>query len=97
MSVFNTRKDRDRHGKPLPHWRIDYPSSEGVKHIHHSQKNGPGGPRCDYSKSPGWWYRLTSTRPRRMADRTNAVRVLRGADPDGIIWRLHNKPQIYFY
>lgn len=24
MSTFKTRKDRDRHGKPMPHWRVQY-------------------------------------------------------------------------
>ncbi len=28
-----------------------------------------------------------TTRPRRAANRINVVRVLRGADPDGLLWR----------
>ncbi|SAY25089.1 Uncharacterised protein [Klebsiella pneumoniae] len=24
MSTFNTHKDRNRRGKPLPHWRVQY-------------------------------------------------------------------------
>lgn len=38
-----------------------------------------------------------TTRPRRAANRINLVRVLRGADPDGLLWRTGNRPQIYFY
>ncbi|MDI5454216.1 hypothetical protein MJM04_27735, partial [Salmonella enterica subsp. enterica serovar Cerro] len=35
MSNFNTRKDRDRNGNPLPHYRINYLSSEGISYIHY--------------------------------------------------------------
>lgn len=97
MSNFNTRKDRDRNGNPLPHYRINYPSSEGITYIHHRDRCAPRQPRWDATKSLGWWRRLMTTRPRRAANRINVVRVLRGADPDGLSWRTGNRPQIYFY
>ncbi|EBH1551254.1 hypothetical protein FKC64_00665 [Salmonella enterica] len=92
MSNFNTRKDRDRNGNPPPHYRINYPS-----YIHYRDRSTSRQPRWDATKSPGWWRRLMTTRPRRAANRINVVRVLRGADPDGLSWRTGNRPQIYFY
>lgn len=97
MSNFNTRKYRDRNGNPLPHYRINYLSSEGITYIHYRDRNTSSLPRWDATKSPGWWRRLMTTRPRRAANRINVVRVLRGADPDGLLWRTGNRPQIYFY
>lgn len=97
MSNFNTRKDRDRNGNPLPHYRINYPSSEGITYIHHRDRCAPRQPRWDATKLPGWWSRLTTTCPRRVADRINVVRVLRGTDPDGLSWHSGKRPKIYFY
>lgn len=39
MSNFNTRKDRDRNGNPLPHYRINYLSSEGITYIHYRDQS----------------------------------------------------------
>ncbi len=54
MSNFNTRKDRDRNGNPLPHYRINYPSSEGITYIHYRDRSTLRLPRWDATKSPGW-------------------------------------------
>lgn len=97
MSTFNTRKDRDRHGKPLPHYRIKYPSSEGIQYTHHRDRRGPNSPGCDYSKNPGWWNRLTCTHRRRVDNRANINRVLRGVEPDALLWMPGNRPGEYYW
>ncbi|EAM6792394.1 hypothetical protein E0G74_01370 [Salmonella enterica] len=97
MSVFNSRKDRDGHGKAKPHYRVKY-SSPDAKHIHHAdRRNWEKAPRCNYSANPGWWDRLYHTRPRRADDRNNARAIVKGYDAEGVVWMLHNRPYIYFW
>lgn len=36
--TFNTRKDRERHSKPLPHWRVQYATRCRVKHLHYADR-----------------------------------------------------------
>lgn len=97
MSNFHRVIDRDRHGKPLPHFRIKYPSSEGIQYTHHRDRRGPNSPGCDYSKNPGWWNRLTTTRRRRIDDRQLLNSILRGADPEGIVWMPDKRPSEYYW
>lgn len=83
MSVFNTRRDRFPNGKPKPH-KFKWPD------------NYPAG--ASYvSKSPGWWNNLCTTKRRRMNDSEQRHHVLRGKDPDGLLWLPDKRPQVYYY
>ncbi len=97
MSNFNTRKDRDRHGKANPHFRIKYPSRWGVMYVHHYDQYGANTPACNYDKNPGWWNRINTTRRRRAADRLMLTSILRGVDPDGVTWLADKRPSIYYW
>lgn len=44
MSTFNTHKDRNRRGKPLPHWRVQYATHYRIKHIHYTVRYGDNAP-----------------------------------------------------
>lgn len=97
MSTFNTRKDRDRHGKPLPHWRVQYATRCHVKHIHYAERYGENAPRANYSKNPGYWNNVYTTRRRRAEERTHAQAIVTGADPDGLLWLPSNRPSEYYW
>lgn len=86
MSTFNTRRDRDCHGKPLPHWRMQYSTLCRVKHIHYADRYGDNAPRVNYSKNPGYWNNLYTTRRRRADECALAHAVVTGADPDSLLW-----------
>jgi len=97
MSEFNTRKDRDQRGKAKPHYRLGYRTKKGIKLIAFVMHyNDEPLPRCNHSKSPGWWNRLFSTAPRRTADRKNIQAIMHGMEPDGISWHTHKKPVSYY-
>lgn len=97
MSTFNTRRDRDKHGKAKGHYLVQYPSQDGSKYIHHADHRGDNAPSVNYSKNPAWWDNLYTTRRRRTDDRLKAVSVLRGADPDGIAWFPNKRPGDYYW
>lgn len=96
MSTFNTRRDRDGRGKAKPHFRVQYASPD-AKHIHHADRRGEHAPRCNYSKNPGWWDNIFTTRRRRTDDRLKAAAVMRGADPDGLAWLMDKRPMTYWW
>lgn len=55
------------------------------------------GPRFP-SGTPKWWRRLYMTRPRRHANAACCARIVKGADPDGVIFPLGNrKPHVYYW
>lgn len=97
MSTFNPRKDRDRHGKPLPHWRVQYATRSRVKYIHYADRNGDNAPGVNYSKNPGYWNNLYTTRRRRANDRPQAHAVMTGADADSLLWLPDNRPSEYYW
>ncbi|MFB2531942.1 hypothetical protein ACEYYA_07235 [Paracoccus sp. p3-h83] len=48
--------------------------------------------------SPAFWNILYHSRPRRRRTAAALARLLRGADPDGMVWDLGNrKPHLYFW
>lgn len=48
--------------------------------------------------TPSWWTRLYMTRPRRLENKSSCRAILRGADPDGMNFRLGNhKPHEYYW
>ena len=97
MSTFNTRRDRDKHGKAKGHYLVQYPSQDDSKYIHHSDHRGDNASSVNYSKNPAWWDNLYTTRSRRADDRLKAVSVLRGAAPDGIAWFPNKRPGDYYW
>lgn len=97
MSIFNTRKDRDRHGKPLPHFRVKYATKCRIKYVHHADRAGENAPRVNYGKNPGWWNNLYTTRRRRADDRALAHAIVRGADPEGLLWLPSKQPNEYYW
>ncbi|HET6586311.1 MAG TPA: hypothetical protein VFG67_00895 [Oleiagrimonas sp.] len=55
------------------------------------------GIRCP-SGTPKWWRRLHMTRPRRHANAAGCARIVKGADPDGLVFPLGNhKPHVYYW
>lgn len=50
-----------------------------------------------YSVTPGWWNRLRNKPPGKTLDKRSAAAVLRGDDPDGLVWADDRKPHIYFW
>ena len=96
MSNFNKVKDRDRHGKAKPHFRVQYPSY-AAKHCHHADRYGERAPGMSYNNNPGWWDNLYTTRRRRADDRINAGKILHGRDPDSICWMPDKKPTEYYW
>lgn len=97
MSTFNKIKDRDAAGKPLPHFRIKYPSTWGIQYVHHRDRRGPNSPDIDYNKNPGWWNRLYTTKRRRADDRANIGRVMHDWDTDGLVWLRDKRPSDYYW
>ncbi|MBJ6383719.1 MULTISPECIES: hypothetical protein [Enterobacter] len=96
MSVFIIRKDRDRHGKPLPNAHIGYPGCDG-KMAHYADLTSDNWPDWNTVHNSSAWNSLYHTRPRRASDRQNLKRVMQGADPDGLFWHRDNRPYIYCY
>ncbi|WP_295679509.1 hypothetical protein [uncultured Nevskia sp.] len=48
--------------------------------------------------TPGYWVRLHMNRPRRHENRHMCWQVMRGRDPDGLIWPLGSrKPHVYYW
>ncbi|WP_075209474.1 hypothetical protein, partial [Klebsiella oxytoca] len=64
MSVFNSRRDRDRNGKPKPHCHVGYPGFEG-KMMHHRHRASWLWPDFNTCHCPSTWTRMFMTRPRR--------------------------------
>lgn len=55
------------------------------------------GVRCP-NGTPKWWRRLFMTRPRRHANAACCVRIIKGADPEGMAFPLGNhKPHVYYW
>ena len=46
---------------------------------------------------PRWHDKLYHTRPTRRAVHSLSLEVLKGADPDNLVWPNGRKPQIYFW
>ncbi len=87
MSTFNTHKDRNRHGKPLPHWRVQYATHYRIKHIHCIVRYGDNAPRVNHGINPRLWNSfLYMTRRRRIDDRALAYAVVTGEDSDSLLW-----------
>lgn len=96
MSVFNTRKDRKQNGKPKPHYYVGYPGFEGKMMYHHDRTAGSW-PAWNACHSPSAWTRMFMTRPRRVKEAAAIVRIMKEADPDGILFPHPTKPYIYYY
>ncbi|WP_145557692.1 hypothetical protein [Yersinia aldovae] len=94
MSTFNTRKDRNWLGKPKPHQHVSFPSRDGkMKHYDEDVRNY----HCNYSKNPGWWDNLCTTRANRAGTRAKLRELLKGIEPEGILWLPNNRPRKYYW
>ena len=96
MSVFNTRKDRERNGKPKPHYHVGYPGFEG-KMMHHRNRTAGCWPDWNARHCPSARTRMFITRPRRAKESAAIARIMKGADPDGVLFPRPRKPYIYYY
>ncbi|WP_149330356.1 hypothetical protein [Citrobacter braakii] len=96
MSVFNTRRDRDRHGKPKPHCHVGYPGCDG-RMMHHRNRTSGLWPDWNPCHCPSAWTRLFMTRPRRAKEAVALGRIMKGADHDGILFPHRTKPHVYYY
>lgn len=50
-----------------------------------------------YWRNPSWWNRIYTTKKRRADDRINQFNILRGSDPDSIVWMPDRKPDSWFW
>lgn len=96
MSVFNTRRDRDRNGKPKPHYHVGYPGFDG-KMMHHCDRISGFWPNWNTCHCPSAWTRMFMTRPRRAKESVAIGRIMKGTDPDGILFPHRTKPFVYYY
>jgi hypothetical protein len=58
------------------------------------------GPSSTYwlSHTPRWWVKLFMTRPKRRENKSACVSILKGEDPDGVVFPLGNrKPHKYYW
>jgi hypothetical protein len=49
------------------------------------------------SQWPRSWDIVFHTRPRRRRTRVAEIRVMKGYDPDDVLWPLEKKPHIYYW
>ncbi|EMH4163863.1 hypothetical protein RJ498_003161 [Pluralibacter gergoviae] len=96
MSVFNTRKDRDRNGNPKPHCHTGYAGFEG-KMMHHDHRVVGLWPNWNASHNPSAWTRMHMNKPRRVKDAIALRKIVKGADPDELLFPHRNKPYVYYY
>ncbi len=96
MSVFNTRKDRDNSGLPKPHSHVGYGGYDG-KMMHHRHRVKGFWPNWNASHNPSAWTKIMMTKPRRAKKSVAISHIMKGADPDGVIFPHHKKPYIYYY
>jgi hypothetical protein len=48
--------------------------------------------------TPGWWVKLYMSRPRRRQNKRCCMAVLKGKDPDGLVFPLGNhRPHEYYW
>jgi len=78
--------------KPKKHWvsglyadRLAPPCNEW--HPYLSMMNG----------NPAWWDLVVHTRRQRAASKRLEHSVLRGSDPDTVVWPVNHKPHIYYW
>jgi len=58
------------------------------------------GPYSTYwlSHTPRWWVKMFMTKPRRRQNKKICMAVIRGEDPDGLVYPLGNrKPHEYYW
>ena len=49
-------------------------------------------------EAPAYWNILNHSRPRRRRDAERLAKLMRGADPDDLVWDLGNhKPHVYYW
>ncbi|WP_370560895.1 hypothetical protein [Edwardsiella tarda] len=96
MSVFNTRRDRGRDGQPKPHYHVGYPGFGG-KMMHYRDRLSGLWPAWNTCHCPSDWTRLFMTRPRRALEFLAIKRIMKGSDPDGVLFPHSTKPYFYYY
>lgn len=96
MSVFNSRRDRDHNGKPKPHCHVGYPGFEG-KMMHQRHRSSWLWPDFNTCHCPSTWTRMFMTRPRRAKEFAALRRIMKGGDPDGILFPHRSRPYVYYY
>jgi len=48
--------------------------------------------------TPKWWRKLHMTRPRRRANASCCMQIMKGNDPEGMVFPLGNrKPHVYYW
>lgn len=58
----------------------------------------PLGDRWHWTGSyPRYWDKVHHTRPTRARTRMAEIKVIKGEDPDGIVWPHPKKPHIYYW
>jgi hypothetical protein len=57
----------------------------------------PESTRCCHS-TPSWWVNLFMTRPKRRKNKQCCVEIMKGKDPDSLVYPLgSNKPHEYYW
>ncbi len=52
---------------------------------------------CWWRWTPGHWDTVFHERPMRAATKRLETQVMKGADPDELLWPLHKKPQEWYF
>jgi hypothetical protein len=51
----------------------------------------------NYCSVPGWWNRLYHTQPKRIAANLLCKHIVKGRDPDSVLWPAKKRPTHYYW
>lgn len=82
-----------------------YAARERARKTHVLSARYPGWkckkPWRDYSRilmnEPGWWVREFMTQPARIRANQLCTLIVKGRDPDGVLWPSHKRPHLYYW
>lgn len=60
-------------------------------------RSNSSGNSVHWLNTPSWWNIVFHTRPRRHKTRMMEHEVVKGCDPDGLLWPVEKKPHSYYW